>query len=247
MTPQRRPGRATLANVMGAPVQQARPVRRWRWVVCRHSNLPRLLASRGPQQKGIATGLAGWAVLVHKNRQDCGRTCSWGHPVRLLYRYAWDADGHLAGRRTPAGYAAAPDWRRSPARPCAGVAPERRRVTVRGRCCRSRAFLLLPMRLMPPLRITPFSDWPTEGQDRAEHDPSGAAWQARVETRYPGAGRWFFRDQPGSRGTKRGAIMFSGRRMSASSASPSSFSSRTSSSTPRPLSSATLAMRVAFS
>ncbi len=48
-------------------------------------------------------------------------------------------------------------------------------------------------------------------------------------------------------GTRRGAIMFSGRRMSASMASSSKPSSRTSSSTPRPLSRAMRAIRVAFS
>ena len=51
----------------------------------------------------------------------------------------------------------------------------------------------------------------------------------------------------GCSGTRRGAIMFSGRRMSSSMASSSKPSSRTSSSTPRPVSSAVLAMRVAFS
>nr|GFD58752.1 hypothetical protein [Tanacetum cinerariifolium] len=48
-------------------------------------------------------------------------------------------------------------------------------------------------------------------------------------------------------GTNRGAIMFSGRRMSASITSSSKPSSRTSSSTPRPVSRATRAIRVAFS
>ena len=48
-------------------------------------------------------------------------------------------------------------------------------------------------------------------------------------------------------GTRRGAIMFSGRRMSSSMASSSRPSSRTSSSTPRPLSRAMRAIRVAFS
>ncbi|MCY1450080.1 hypothetical protein D9M71_668610 [compost metagenome] len=48
-------------------------------------------------------------------------------------------------------------------------------------------------------------------------------------------------------GTRRGAIMFSGRRMSLSISSSSRPSSRTSSSTPRPLSRAMAAIRVAFS
>ena len=75
-------------------------------------------------------------------------------------------------------------------------------------------------------------------QGKEQRFDLGASGRFAVHGRYS--------DQ-GCSGTRRGAIMFSGRRMSARVASSSSCSSRTSSSTPRPLSSAVLAMRVAFS
>ena len=62
----------------------------------------------------------------------------------------------------------------------------------------------------------------------------------------PGERCYKFASAQALSGTRRGAIMFSGRRMSASMASSSRPSSRTSSSTPRPLSRAIRAMRVAF-
>ncbi len=178
MTPQRHPDRATLADGTGAPCAWSLCSRSVARVVRRHKG-----CAAEPTERAVQVlRRRGWPVVWR--RETTGVECVHGFTLcGYFYRYALDASVTSRWLPGPAGSAAAPGWRRSPAHPCVGVAREQRRVIARCRCCRCRD--PVPSRCCPPA-------WWSSGHQRRSPwcaPCRGCGRYRRSAPRLPAAGR----------------------------------------------------------